>query len=106
MSDVLCFCDVGYEPTQILHASDYFDQLYEWACVLINKGLAFVCHQKAEDLKGFNPPPSPWRNRSIQENYQLFQDMKNGKFSEGAATLRMKVTLEEGKQDPVAYRYV
>ncbi|CAG7815652.1 unnamed protein product, partial [Allacma fusca] len=95
---------LGYEPSQILHASDYFDQLYEWAVVLINKGLAYVCHQAAEDLKGFNPPPSPFRNRSVRENYQLFQDMKNGKFSEGTATLRMKVTLEEGKQDPVAYR--
>lgn len=95
---------LGYKPSQVLHASDYFDQLYEWATVLIKKGLAYVCHQAAEDLKGYNPPPSPWRNRSVAENFQLFQDMRAGKFEEGTATLRMKVTLEEGKQDPVAYR--
>jgi glutaminyl-tRNA synthetase len=55
-------------------------------------------------MKGFNPQPSPWRDRPIAENLQLFQDMKNGKIDEGAATLRMKLTLEEGKLDPVAYR--
>ncbi|KAG8312452.1 hypothetical protein J6590_023060 [Homalodisca vitripennis] len=95
---------LGYKPFKITHSSDYFDQLYEWAIVLIKKGLAYVCHQKAEDIKGFNPPPSPWRDRPINENLQLFEDMKNGKIDEGKATLRMKVTLEEGKQDPVAYR--
>jgi len=95
---------LGYKPFKITHSSDYFDQLYEWAIVLIKKGLAYVCHQKAEDIKGFNPPPSPWRDRPVEENLQLFQDMKNGKIDEGKATLRMKVTLEEGKQDPVAYR--
>uniref|UniRef100_A0A1B6GDB6 Probable glutamine--tRNA ligase n=1 Tax=Cuerna arida TaxID=1464854 RepID=A0A1B6GDB6_9HEMI len=95
---------LGYKPFKITHSSDYFDQLYEWAIVLIKKGLAYVCHQKAEDIKGFNPPPSPWRDRPIDENLQLFEDMKNGKIDEGKATLRMKVTLEEGKQDPVAYR--
>ncbi|KAJ8975503.1 hypothetical protein NQ317_010618 [Molorchus minor] len=55
-------------------------------------------------MKGFNPQPSPWRDRPIEENLQLFEDMKNGKIDEGAATLRMKLTLEEGKLDPVAYR--
>ena len=62
----------GYTPYKVTHASDYFDELYEWAVVLIKKGLAYVCHQKADELKGFNPPPSPWRDRSIEENYQLF----------------------------------
>ncbi|XP_055939600.1 probable glutamine--tRNA ligase [Argiope bruennichi] len=95
---------LGYEPAMISHSSDYFDQLYEYACTLIKKDLAYVCHQKQEELKGFNPPPSPWRNRPVEESLQLFQDMKNGKIGEGEATLRMKVTLEEGKQDPVAYR--
>lgn len=95
---------LGYKPYKITHSSDYFDQLYEWAIDLIEKELAYVCHQKAEDIKGFNPPPSPWRDRPVKENLQLFQDMKNGKIDEGKATLRMKVTLEEGKQDPVAYR--
>ncbi|XP_045465828.1 probable glutamine--tRNA ligase [Harmonia axyridis] len=95
---------LGYEPHKITHSSDYFDQLYEWAVELIKKGLAYVCHQTADEMKGFNPEPSPWRNRPIEENLQLFEDMKNGKIDEGTATLRMKITLEEGKLDPVAYR--
>ncbi|KAL0839596.1 hypothetical protein ABMA28_016282 [Loxostege sticticalis] len=95
---------LGYKPYKITHSSDYFDQLYEWAVQLIKKDLAYVCHQKSEEIKGFNPPPSPWRNRAIEESLQLFEDMKNGKIDEGEATLRMKITLEEGKQDPVAYR--
>ncbi|XP_018575748.1 probable glutamine--tRNA ligase [Anoplophora glabripennis] len=95
---------LGYVPYKITHSSDYFDQLYEWAVELIKKGLAYVCHQTADEMKGFNPQPSPWRDRPVAENLQLFEDMKNGKIDEGAATLRMKVTLEEGKLDPVAYR--
>ncbi|CAK1578394.1 unnamed protein product [Parnassius mnemosyne] len=95
---------LGYKPYKITHSSDYFDQLYKWAVQLIKKDLAYVCHQKSEEIKGFNPPPSPWRNRPIEESLQLFEDMKNGKIDEGDATLRMKITLEEGKQDPVAYR--
>ena len=94
----------GYKPHDITHSSDNFQQLYEWAKVLIRKGQAYVCHQKADEIKGFNPPPSPWRERPMEESLQLFEDMKNGKFDEGQATLRMKVTLEEGKLDPVAYR--
>ncbi|KAG8181227.1 hypothetical protein JTE90_002909 [Oedothorax gibbosus] len=95
---------LGYQPVKITHSSDYFDQLYELAQKLIHNGLAYVCHQKQEELKGFNPPPSPWRERPMEESVQLFEDMKNGKIAEGEATLRMKLTLEEGKQDPVAYR--
>lgn len=95
---------LGYTPYKITYSSDNFQQLYEWAVVLIKKNLAYVCHQKAEELKGFNPPPSPWRERSVDESLQLFEDMKHGKIDEGAATLRLKLTLEEGKQDPVAYR--
>ncbi|KAJ0179362.1 hypothetical protein K1T71_005074 [Dendrolimus kikuchii] len=95
---------LGYKPYKITHSSDYFDQLYEWAMQLIKKDLAYVCHQKSDEIKGFNPPPSPWRNRPLEESLQLFEDMKNGKIDEGDATLRMKITLEEGKQDPVAYR--
>lgn len=95
---------LGYQPAAITHSSDNFQQLYELAVKLIEKGHAYVCHQKSEEMKGFNPPPSPWRERPIAESLQLFEDMKNGLLDEGEATLRMKVTLEEGKQDPVAYR--
>ncbi|KAH7724037.1 glutaminyl-tRNA synthetase [Aphelenchoides avenae] len=94
---------LGYKPYKITHSSDNFDQLYEWAVVLIKKGLAYVCHQKVEDMRGFDPKPSPWRERPTKESLQLFEDMKNGKY-EGEATLRMKTTLEEGMLDPVAYR--
>jgi len=95
---------LGYTPTEVTHSSDNFQQLYEWAVELIKKDLAYICHQKVEDIRGFNPPPSPWRNRPKEESLVLFEDMKNGKFDEGEATLRLKTTLEEGKQDPVAYR--
>lgn len=64
---------LGYKPAKITHSSDYFQQLYEWAVMLIKKDLAYVCHQSSEDIKGFNPPPSPWRNRSISESLQLFE---------------------------------
>lgn len=66
----------GYKPYKITHSSDYFDQLYEWAVQLIKKDLAYVCHQKSEEIKGFNPPPSPWRNRPIEESLQLFEVSK------------------------------
>ena len=46
-------------------------------------GHAYVCHQKYEEIKGHNPPPSPWRDRPVAESLQLFEDMKNGKFEEG-----------------------
>lgn len=95
---------LGYEPYKITYSSDYFDQLYDYAIKLINEGLAYVCHQRPEELKGFNPPPSPYCDRPIAESLKLFNDMKLGKIDEGCATLRMKHIMEEGKMDPVAYR--
>ncbi|KAJ6668128.1 hypothetical protein lerEdw1_015505 [Lerista edwardsae] len=95
---------LGYTPYAVTHASDYFDQLYAWAVDLIRRGHAYVCHQKVEELKGHNPPPSPWRDRPAEESLLLFEDMRKGKFAEGEATLRMKMVMEDGKMDPVAYR--
>ncbi|GMT24399.1 hypothetical protein PFISCL1PPCAC_15696, partial [Pristionchus fissidentatus] len=95
---------LGYTPAEITYSSDNFEQLYKWAIVLIEKGLAFVCHQTVEEMRGQDQKPSPWRERPIKESLQLFQDMKNGKLEEGEATLRLKLILEEGKMDPVAYR--
>lgn len=95
---------LGYKPDKITYSSNNFQQLYEWAIELIKNDCAYVCHQSADDMKGYNPLPSKWRNRPICESLQLFNDMKNGKIEEGHATLRMKITLEEGKMDPVAYR--
>ncbi|XP_068758276.1 glutamine--tRNA ligase-like [Montipora capricornis] len=95
---------LGFEPWKITHASDNFGKLYDFAVDLIKRGHAYVCHQEYEEIKGFNPPPSPWRDRPIEESLRLFEDMKKGKIDEGKATLRMKTTLEDGKVDPVAYR--
>lgn len=95
---------LGYKPFKVTHSSDYFQELYNLGVELIRRGHAYVCHQKPEEIKGFNPPPSPWRERPIAESLRLFEDMRKGKINEGEATLRMKTTLEEGKQDPVAYR--
>lgn len=64
---------LGYEPYKVTHASDNFQQLYDWAVELIRRGLAYVCHQKVEEIKGHNPPPSPWRDRPIAESLQLFE---------------------------------
>uniref|UniRef100_A0A915CT90 glutamine--tRNA ligase n=1 Tax=Ditylenchus dipsaci TaxID=166011 RepID=A0A915CT90_9BILA len=95
---------LGFEPCKITHSSDYFDQLYQWAIQLIDKNFAYVCHQSVEDMRGINVPPSPWRERPKEESLELFDAMKNGFFDEGAATLRLKLSLEDGKLDPVAYR--
>lgn len=95
---------LGYKPYKITYSSDYFDQLHDYAVDLIRRGLAYVCHQKPHELRGFNPPPSPYRDRPFEESITLFHDMRMGKFDEGTASLRMKFTMEEGKQDPVAYR--
>lgn len=95
---------LGFTPYKITHASDQFHQLYAYAVELIKRGKAYICHQKYEDIKGHNPPPSPWRERPISESLQLFEDMKHGKIDEGDATLRMKMVMEDGKMDPVAYR--
>lgn len=78
------------------------------ACVIVllfpSRGHAYVCHQKVEELKGHNIAQSPWRDRPIKESLVLFERMKNGLFAEGEATLRMKMVMEDGKLDPVAYR--
>uniref|UniRef100_A0A8D0A3Z3 Glutamine--tRNA ligase n=1 Tax=Sander lucioperca TaxID=283035 RepID=A0A8D0A3Z3_SANLU len=95
---------LGYEPHAVTHASDNFQQLYDLAVDLIRRGHAYVCHQKGEELKGHNAPPSPWRDRPIEESLVLFERMKKGLFAEGEATLRMKMVMEDGKMDPVAYR--
>ncbi|KAI6197889.1 Glutaminyl-tRNA synthetase [Aphelenchoides besseyi] len=95
---------LGYTPYKITHSSDYFDQLYQWAEKLIEKDLAYVCHQRVDEMRGREQVESPWRNRPKEESLALFRDMKHGKFDEGEATLRLKHVMEEGKIDPVAYR--
>lgn len=95
---------LGYTPYKITHASDYFDHLYDWAVELIKRRQAYACHQKVEEIKGHNPPPSPWRDRPVEESLLLFEQMRKSMFAEGEVTLRMKLIMEDGKMDPVAYR--
>ncbi|XP_030639799.1 glutamine--tRNA ligase isoform X2 [Chanos chanos] len=95
---------LGYKPYAITHASDNFQRLYELAVELIRRGHAYVCHQRGEELKGHNVAVSPWRERPVEESLVLFERMRKGLFAEGEATLRMKLVMEDGKMDPVAYR--
>uniref|UniRef100_A0A4W6EQX0 Glutamine--tRNA ligase n=1 Tax=Lates calcarifer TaxID=8187 RepID=A0A4W6EQX0_LATCA len=92
---------LGYKPYAVTHASDNFQQLYDLAVDLIRDVSFFSL---GEELKGHNAPPSPWRDRPIEESLVLFERMKKGLFAEGEATLRMKMVMEDGKMDPVAYR--
>ena len=64
---------VGHTPYQITHASDYFSQLYEYAMELIRRGHAYVCHQEPEVVRRWDAPPSPWRERPIDESLALFE---------------------------------
>jgi glutaminyl-tRNA synthetase len=78
---------MGHTWWKITYASDYFDQLYECALELIKRGKAYVCHQTPEEIEACRKThsDSPHRNRSVEENLQLFEDMKNGKYNEGIA---------------------
>ena len=98
---------------RIFFASDYFDIMYEKAILLIKKGLAFVDDLTAEQITeyrgDFNNPgkESPNRNRPIEENLQLFQDMKDGKYADGTLTLRAKIDMASpnlNMRDPIIYR--
>tara|TARA_B100001093_G_scaffold214961_1_gene206273 strand:+ start:1767 stop:3437 length:1671 start_codon:yes stop_codon:yes gene_type:complete len=95
------------------YASDYFDQLYEWAIFLISEGKAYVCELNAEQIREYRGTlklpgrNSPYRERLIEENLSLFEKMKNGEISEGAMTLRAKIDMTSGNinlRDPVMYR--
>ncbi len=99
--------------SDVKHASDYFDQLYEWAKVLIKNGKAYVCDMSAEEVAATRGTPtqsgkeSPYRNRSIEENLDLFERMKNGEFPDGSKTLRAKIDMASPNmhmRDPVMYR--
>src|SRR5512143_3858011 len=98
---------------RLFYASDYFDQLYAWAVQLIQKGKAFVCDLNAEQVRqqrGTLTEPgqeSPHRNRSIEENLDLFERMRKGEFPDGSKTLRAKIDMASpnlNMRDPVLYR--
>ncbi len=104
---------LGFEWAQELYSSDYFDTLYEYAVKLINKGLAYVDDSTAEEiaaLKGTPTEPgkdSPYRNRSVAENLELFADMKAGKYKDGEKILRAKIDMAATNmhmRDPILYR--
>jgi glutaminyl-tRNA synthetase len=106
---------LGYKPDKILHASDYFNFIYECAVKLINKGLAYVDDSTSEEialLKGtptIPGKPSPYYSRSAAENIDLFEKMKNGEFPEGSKILRAKIDMSSPNmilRDPVMYRII
>lgn len=98
---------------RLFYASDYFEEMYEKAVLLIKKGKAYVCDLTAQEIKeyrgDYNTPgkESPYRNRSIEENLKLFEEMKEGKYSDGEKVLRAKIDMSAGNinmRDPVIYR--
>lgn len=104
---------LGFEWDHVYHASDYFHQLYDFAVDLIKRGLAYVDEQTSEQIaaqKGTLTEPgieSPYRNRPVEENLDLFERMKNGEFPDGAMTLRAKIDMAHSNmhfRDPVIYR--
>lgn len=113
---------MGWKPVKITFSSDYFDTLHEYAIRLIKSGKAYVCHQTKEEIEKSreiirnnfaNPdappgnPNSPWRDSSVEENLQKFDDMRKGKYAANAATLRLKMDMTSPNPnmwDSVAYR--
>ena len=98
---------------RLYFASDYFDQMYEAAVKLIKKGKAFVCDLSAEEIREYRGTltepgkESPYRNRSVEENLDLFERMKNGEFEDGSKVLRAKIDMASpniNMRDPVIYR--
>ncbi len=95
------------------YASDYFEQLYQMAVALIKKGKAYVCDLSPEEIREYRGTPtvpgreSPWRNRSVEENLDLFERMRKGEFPDGSRTLRAKIDMAHpnfNMRDPVMYR--
>ncbi len=104
---------LGFNPNQILYASDYFEQLYQFAVRLIGKGLAYVDDSTSEEIalqKGTPTEPgiiNQYRNRTITENLQLFSEMRAGKYADGEKVLRAKVDMASPNmhmRDPIIYR--
>jgi glutaminyl-tRNA synthetase len=104
---------LGFTPDAVYYASDYFQQLYDWAVQLVKAGKAYVCDLTSEEVRqhrGTLTEPgkeSPWRNRSVEENLDLFTRMKAGEFPDGTRTLRSKIDMASpnlNMRDPVMYR--
>jgi glutaminyl-tRNA synthetase len=104
---------LGFEPADVVHASDYFDQLYAWAEELVGKGLAYIDDQDAETISaqrgGFGEPgvESPFRDRTPEENLGLLRQMRDGAFADGEKVLRARIDMSASVmtlRDPVLYR--
>ena len=98
---------------RLYFASDYFDQMYECAVKLIKKGKAFVCDLTAEQMREYRGTlkepgkESPYRNRSVEENLKLFEEMREGKYEDGEKVLRAKIDMASpniNMRDPIIYR--
>ncbi|MFV8324768.1 glutamine--tRNA ligase/YqeY domain fusion protein [Flavobacterium sp. ZS1P14] len=104
---------LGFNWTEELYSSDYFQQLYKWAVAMIENGKAYVDSQSSEDMAAQKGTPTqagvdgPYRNRSVEENLTLFEGMKNGDFPEGSHVLRAKIDMSSTNmlmRDPLMYR--
>ncbi len=104
---------LGANPDNILYGSDYFDKCYEFAVKLIKAGKAYVCDLSVDQMREYRGTltepgkPSPYRDRSIEENLDLFERMKNGEFEDGSRTLRAKIDMASpnmNMRDPAIYR--
>ncbi len=104
---------LGFKWDGLFYASDYFGQLYQWAVQLIKAGKAYVCDLSADEIREYRGTltepgkESPYRNRSIEENLDLLERMKNGEFPDGSRTLRAKIDMASPNlnfRDPVMYR--
>ena len=104
---------LGFQWASERYASDYFDQLYDWAEKMIQEGLAYVDDQTQEEIsagRGTVQTPgkeSPWRNRSVEENLRIFREMRDGKYADGEKVLRAKIDMAHPNmmfRDPIMYR--
>ncbi|GAK92429.1 glutaminyl-tRNA synthetase [Nonlabens ulvanivorans] len=106
---------LGYKWDNLCYASDYFQELYDWAVQMIKDGKAYIDSQSSEEMaaqKGTPTQPGvdgPYRNRSVEENLALFEGMKNGEYGEGEHILRAKIDMQSNNmlmRDPIMYRVV
>ena len=104
---------LGFNWSEELYSSDYFQQLYDWAILMIKNGKAYIDSQSSEDMANQKGTPTqagvdgPYRNRSVEENLTLFEGMKNGDFPEGSHVLRAKIDMTSTNmlmRDPLMYR--
>jgi glutaminyl-tRNA synthetase len=106
-------CWLGFQWDNLHHASDYFQQLYDWAELLIREGKAYVCSLSEEEIREYRGTvteagrPSPYRERSVEENLDLFRRMRAGEFADGEHVLRARIDMANANmkmRDPLLYR--